>query len=178
MAGKFLIAVPGLDDPNFRQAVVLLCEHTEHGAFGLIVNKILMNSFIPLINALEIKSSLIDMPVYYGGPVRPEQGYVLYAPFDGRYGSIRVSEHISVTASKEILQDIAGGRGPENFLFTLGFSGWDANQLEKELTTNSWIEVPLDKRIIFDVPVEDRWRHAAGSIGLDLDRYSNSYGSA
>ncbi len=137
MSGKFLIAAPGLNDPNFNRSVVLICEHTKDGAFGLIVNRILMNSFTPLLNAFDIKSSLIDLPVYYGGPVKPEQGYVLYSPVYKKYLSIRVSETLAVTASKDILYDIAKGEGPEKFIFTLGFSGWAPNQLEEEMLMDS-----------------------------------------
>ncbi len=178
MSGKFLIAVPGLEDPNFSRSVVLICEHSKEGAFGLIINKILMNSFTPLLSSLDIKNSLLDLPVYYGGPVKPEQGYVLYSPSDEKYMSIRVSEDLSVTASREILYDIAAGKGPGKFMFVLGFSGWSSGQLEEELMMDSWIVAPLDNRIIFEEPVSERWKLAAGSIGVDLDRFINMGGNA
>lgn len=178
ISGKFLIAAPGLEDPNFSRTVVLVCEHSREGAFGLIVNRILMNSFIPLLDAFDIKNSLIDLPVYYGGPVRPEQGYVLYSPVDERYVSVKVTNDLAVTASKEILYDIAEGKGPEYFLFTLGFSGWSPNQLEEELMMDGWIIAPLDANIIFRVPVSDRWKSAAESVGIDLDRFINRSGTA
>lgn len=181
VSAKFLIAVPGLDDPNFSRTVVLICEHTKEGAFGLIINRILMNSFTPLLEAFAIKSSVIELPVYYGGPVKSDQGYVLYSPFnerDERYASIRVSGDIAVTASKEILYDITQGRGPQRFMFTLGFSGWAANQLEEELMSDSWLVAPLDSNIIFNVPANEKWRCAADSIGIDLDRFINRSGMA
>jgi putative transcriptional regulator len=178
ISGKFLIAAPGLEDLNFNQTVVLICEHTKQGAFGLIVNRILMNSFIPLLNAFDIKNSLIDLPVHYGGPVKPEQGYVLYSPIDKRYISIEVSENSAVTASKKILYDIAEGKGPENYLFTLGFSGWDANQLEEELMMDGWLVAPFDYNLIFNIPVSERWRSAVDSIGIDVNRYINRSGMA
>ncbi len=178
MSNKFLIAAPGLNDPNFNQTVVLICEHTREGAFGLIVNRILMNSFIPILNVFDIKRSVVDIPVYFGGPVKPEQGYVIYSPFNEKYVSIRVSENISVTASKDILFDIAEGKGPEKFIFTLGFSGWAANQLEQELIMDSWFVAPSDNDIIFNKSVSERWRSAASSIGLDLDRFIYRSGNA
>lgn len=178
MTGRFLIAVPGLEDPNFKQSVVLICEHTPDGVFGLIVNKILMDRFDVIMKSLQIKSTIENIPVYYGGPVRPEQGYILYSPPDDKYGSIRLSKQLAVTNARDMLYDIAEGRGPGRFLFALGFSGWDSNQLEEEMMTDSWIEAPVDEDIIFTVPVAERWRCAASSIGLDLDRYSNSCGSA
>jgi putative transcriptional regulator len=171
ISGSFLIAVPGLDDPNFSQTVVLVCEHSKEGAFGLVINRILMNSFRPLMKAFDITTSAVDLPIFFGGPVRPEQGYVLYSPYDGKYGSIRISDNLAVTASKEALQAIAQGKGPERFIFALGFAGWTENQLEDELMTDSWLVAPLDHRIIFDLPVADRWKSAAGSIGVDFDRY-------
>ena len=181
MSGKFLIAVPGLDDPNFSRTVVLICEHSKEGAFGLVMNRILMNSFMPFLDAFDIKNSVVDLPVYYGGPVKPEQGYVLYSPFherDEQYVSIKVSENIAVTASREILLDIVRGKGPQRFMFTLGFSGWASNQLEEELMSDSWLVAPLDANIIFNVPASERWRYAANSIGIDLDRFINRSGIA
>jgi putative transcriptional regulator len=178
ISGKFLIAVPGLEDPNFKHAVVLICEHSKEGAFGIVVNRILMNSFKPLLKAFEIEQSVVDMPIFYGGPVKPEQGYVLYSPYREKYGAMKISKNLAVTASKEILFDIARGKGPERFLFTLGFSGWGANQLEEELMMDSWLVAPLDDTILFKVPVGERWKVAATSIGVDMERYSNRSGFA
>jgi putative transcriptional regulator len=178
ISGKFLIAVPGLEDPNFKHTVVLVCEHSKEGAFGIVVNRVLMNSFRPLLKAFEIERSVIDMPIYYGGPVKPEQGYVLYSPYNEKYGAMKVSETLGVTASKEILFDIAAGKGPSRFLLTLGFSGWTANQLEEELMVDSWLVAPLDYDILFKAPITERWRLAAGSIGVDLERYSHRSGYA
>ncbi len=178
LSGHFLIAVPRMEDPNFRRSVVLICEHTKEGAFGIIVNKILMNSFKPLLHAFEIKKSRVDMPIFYGGPVRPEQGYVIYSPFDEKYGAIKVAGSLAVTASKEILHDIARGKGPERYILALGFSGWAPNQLEEELLTDSWLVAPLNNDIVFEMPVGDRWKESAGSIGVDFDRLYFLSGSA
>lgn len=178
VGGKFLVAAPGLQDPNFSQTVVLICEHNEEGAFGLIINRILMNSIKPLGKALGLKSFEADMPVYFGGPVKPEQGYVLYAPFDERYGVFRIGDNLGVTASKEILADIAAGSGPDQYIFALGFSGWAPNQMEAELMTDSWLVVPRDEHIIFSAPPQDRWRLAGKSIGVDFNRYVGGGGSA
>lgn len=178
VSGSFLIAVPGLQDPNFSQTVVLVCEHTKEGAFGLVINRILMNSFRPLMDAFDIRTSAVDIPIFFGGPVRPEQGYLLYSPYDGRYGSIKVSDDLGVTASKDCLHEIAAGKGPERFIFALGFAGWTANQLEEELMTDSWLVAPLDQNIIFETPVAERWRSAASSIGVDFDRLTMKGGWA
>ena len=178
IAGNFLIAVPGLDDPNFDHAVILVCEHTKEGAFGLVINKILMNSITPLLQSLGIEKRRLDLPVHYGGPVKPEQGYVIYSPYDKKYNSIIITENLAMTASKDILYDIASGSAPERFIFTLGFSGWGANQLEEELMMGSWIVSPANFHIIFNVPVSERWKSAARLTGVDLDRYCDLGGSA
>jgi len=176
LTGTFLIAVPGLKDPNFERTVVLICEHTKEGAFGLIVNRILMNSFFPVLNWLDIKESVIDLPVFFGGPVRPEQGYMLYVSEVTHYASIRINERLALTTSKEILIDVAKGRGPKKFLFALGFSGWAPGQLDFELMTDSWLVAPLNEKIIFDVPVNERWKAAADLIGVDLARLVSKQG--
>ena len=177
IAGNFLIAVPGLDDPNFEHTVILVCEHTKEGAFGLVINKILMKSITPLLQSLGIEKKQLELPVHYGGPVKPEQGYVVYSPNDKKYHSIIVTENLAMTASKDILYDIASGAAPERFIFALGFAGWGANQLEEELMMGSWLVAPADFHIIFSMPVSERWRAAAGLVGIDFDRYCDLSGS-
>ena len=166
----FLIAVPSLKDPNFERTVVLICDHTKDGSFGLVVNRILLNSFVPLLGGMDIRECVVDLPVFYGGPVKPDQGYILFSPSDGRYPSIKIEGDLALTTAKEILIDIAAGKGPEKFLFTLGFAGWAPGQLEYELMTNSWLVAPVSNNIIFDLPASERWKAAADSIGVDLTR--------
>ncbi len=173
----FLIAIPSLKDPNFERTVILICDHTKDGAFGLVVNRILLNSFVPLLGGLDIKECVIDLPVFYGGPVKPEQGYILYSPSrcesiptGSYYSSIKINDNLALTTAKEILIDIAAGKGPKQFLFTLGFAGWAPGQLEYELMTDSWLIAPVNNNIIFDMPVNKRWKAAADSIGVDLTR--------
>lgn len=178
LSGNFLIAAPDMEDPNFSRTVVLICEHTKEGAFGLIINKVLMNSFRPLLGAFAIEKTRVDLPIYYGGPVKPEQGYVIYSPYREKYGAIRVTKSLAVTTSREILQDIAAGKGPARYMLALGFSGWASNQLETELMTDSWIVAPLRDDIIFDVSPADRWKESAGTIGIDFGRFFCSSGSA
>jgi len=171
LTGMFLIAVPGLKDPNFERSVVLICDHTKDGAFGLVLNRILLNSFVPLLGWLDIKESVIDLPVFYGGPVKPEQGYILYTPAGSYHPSIKINDTITLTTTKEILIDIAAGNGPKKFFFTLGFAGWTPGQLEHELMIDSWLIAPMNEIIIFDTPIGERWKAAANLIGVDLDRF-------
>ncbi|NWF51604.1 MAG: YqgE/AlgH family protein [Nitrospirae bacterium] len=176
LTGTFLIATPSLKDPNFERTVVLICDHTDQGAFGLVINRILLNSFIPLIEWLDVKEIKRDLPVFYGGPVKPDQGYILFIPNDVKYASINIKDTLSLTTSKEILIDLANGKGPKSFLFALGFSGWASGQLEYELMLDSWLVAPMDIRIIFDIPVKERWKAAADSIGVDLTRLVDKQG--
>lgn len=178
LGGSMLVAVPGLEDPNFSKTVTLICEHTKDGAFGIVLNRVLMNSFTPLLRSFDITQSIVDMPVHFGGPVKPEQGYVIYAPADERYVSIQIASDVAVTASKEILTDIAEGMGPEKYLFALGFAGWGSSQLEDELLSDSWLVSPFNYDIVFNIPVSERWRYAVHSIGVDLERYTHRGGHA
>jgi len=177
LTGMFLIAVPSLKDPNFEHTVVLICDHTKDGAFGLVINRVLLNSFIPLHGGFDIKECLVDLPVFYGGPVKPEQGYVIYSPARSYQPSIEIKKNLALTTAKEILLDIAAGKGPGQFLFTMGFAGWAPGQLEHELMTDSWLVAPLNNRIIFETPVNDRWKAAAELIGVDLNRFFCRQGS-
>ena len=170
LTGMFLIAVPSLKDPNFERSVVLICDHSKDGAFGLVVNRVLLNSFLPLSSGLNIKECIIDLPVYYGGPVKPEQGYILYSSSDTYYPSIKINDDLVLTTAKEILADITAGKGPGRFLFTLGFAGWSPGQLEYELMADGWLVAPADNRVIFETPVNERWKAAANLIGVDLMR--------
>ena len=170
LSGMFLIAVPSLKDPHFERSVILICDHTKDGAFGLIINRILLSSFIPLSSGMDIKECIMDLPVFCGGPVKPEQGYILYSSSDLYYPSIKIEKGLSLTTAKEILVDITAGKGPAKFLFALGFAGWAPGQLEYELMIDSWLVAPVDKKIIFETPVNDRWKAAAALIGVDLSR--------
>jgi len=176
LTGTFLIAVPSLKDPNFERTVVLICDHSKDGAFGLVINSILLNSFIPILNWLDIKESLTDLPAFYGGPVHPEQGHILYTPEGTNYAAIFINDSLALTTSKDILIDIARGKGPKRFLFALGYAGWTSGQLEYELMIDSWLVAPLNNRIVFDIPVSERWKAAAESIGVDLMRFFNRQG--
>ncbi len=176
LSGMFLIAVPSLQDPNFVRSVILICDHSKDGAFGLVINRILLNSFMPLQGSLDIKECPEDLPVYYGGPVKPDQGYILYSSSEIYYPSIKINDKLALTTAKEILIEISAGKGPEKFLFMLGFSGWSPGQLEQEIMTDSWLVAPSDLRIIFDVPVNERWNAAADSIGVDLLRVHCRHG--
>jgi len=177
----FLLAMPGLNDPNFAQSVVYICEHSADGAMGLIINQPLNIPAKAIYDQLdhsygdEYGSTLI----FDGGPVQRDRGFILHPTVDKQWEStVEIAADISLTASKDILSDIAVGNGPKNALITLGYSSWAAGQLEEELTQNSWLTIPADAAIIFYTDSAKRAGAAASTIGLDLAMLSPDAGHA
>ena len=181
LAEHFLIAMPAMDDPNFFRSVTLVCQHDQDGAMGLVINHPADYLFGELLAQMKIETSderLAGRPVLAGGPVQPDRGFVLHddpRPWDS---SLRLGNGLAVTTSRDILEAIARGDGPARWLLALGYAGWTAGQLEAELAANSWLTVPADASVIFDSPVEARWRAAAGRLGVDLDRLADYAGHA
>ncbi len=172
LAGNFLIAMPGLADPNFWQSVVLLGVHShEEGAFGLVVNRMLDIDLCEIL--LEIGEEPVEdeLPeVLAGGPVQPSHGFVLFERDDREAPAeedIAISDTISVSGSTETLARLAGGSTGGRYFLLLGYSGWHPGQLEREIEDNSWVVAPLDTSILFDVPAEERWSAALRSIGIE-----------
>ncbi len=172
LAGNFLIAMPGLADPNFWQSVVLLGVHShEEGAFGLVVNRMLDIDLCEIL--LEIGEEPVEdeLPeVLAGGPVPPSHGFVLFERDDREAPAeedIAISDTISVSGSTETLARLAGGSTGGRYFLLLGYSGWHPGQLEREIEDNSWVVAPLDTSILFDVPAEERWSAALRSIGIE-----------
>lgn len=180
-AEHFLIAMPAMDDPNFVRSVTLVCQHDEGGAMGLVINHPADVRFGELLGQLKLDNhdaGLAERLVLDGGPVQPDRGFVLHddpRPWDS---SLRLRNGLAVTTSRDILEAIARGDGPANWLLALGYAGWDAGQLEAEMAANSWLTVPADAGLVFDTPVEARWRAAAGRLGVDLDRLADYAGHA
>jgi putative transcriptional regulator len=181
LTNQFLIAMPGLMDPNFFQTVTYIGEHNASGALGIVINRPLNLNLGELLEHLRISTEQIQisaMPVYYGGPVQPEQGFVIHSPV-GQWGStIRVNDIIGITTSLDILQAIARGQGPDQILVALGYAGWGQGQLEREIVQNSWLSGPTDPTVMFQTPSEKRWSAAAALLGIDLNLLSGSAGHA
>jgi putative transcriptional regulator len=178
---QFLIAMPALADPNFFQTVVYISEHNPSGALGLVINRPLNLSLGQLLEHLQIatdRPDLAAMPVFHGGPVQPEQGFVLHSPVGHWGATLRVTERIGITTSRDILQATARGEGPESLLVTLGYAGWGPGQLEQELVENAWLSGPADFDILFHTPSERRWLAAAALLGIDLNLLSTDAGHA
>jgi putative transcriptional regulator len=187
LANQFLIAMPGMVDDNFAGAVIYLFEHTERGAMGLVINRPTEVDLASLFDKIELKleiAPLLDQPVYFGGPVQVERGFVLHEPDTelAYSSSISIPGGLTMTTSKDVLEAVAQGRGPKKFMLTLGYAGWSAGQLEEEIALNGWINVPLPREsmvdIIFDTPSGERYQRTMKSLGFDLSHLSGEAGHA
>jgi putative transcriptional regulator len=182
LLGKLLIALPGMPDPRFEKSVIFMCAHSDQGAIGIIVNKPFEGlSFRELVEKLDVQVTADEPgpPIMFGGPVGTGQGFVLHtAEFPKSEATMPVTPDISLTASVDILRAIAEGRGPRKALFALGYAGWGPGQLEGELTTNGWIHCDADKRILFDLENDSKWRAALGTLGADISGLSAEAGRA
>ncbi len=181
LTNQFLIAMPELADPNFAQTVTYMCEHNDDGAMGLVINHQVDMSLKDVLEHLELHvddSKAAELPVYIGGPVQPDRGFVLHEPLGNWEATLQVTDRIGVTASRDILAAIAEGRGPKRKLIALGYAGWGAGQLEQEIVANAWLNGPADRDIVFDMPPGRRWHSAAASMGVDLNLLSGDAGHA
>jgi len=178
---QFLIAMPALDDPNFAQTVTLICEHSERGALGIVVNRTLPMTLGEVFEQLGLAASqsrVNEQPVLQGGPVQTERGFVLHSPTGKWESSLPFSERMHLTTSRDILDALAAGEGPASAVIALGYAGWDAGQLEEEMARNAWLTVPADERVVFATPVDQRWQAAARLLGIDLFTLSSDAGHA
>lgn len=178
---KFLIAMPAMADPNFAGSVVYVCEHTDKGALGLVINRPTELTLEGLFDKIDLKLEIApwkDTPVYFGGPVQTERGFVLHVPAGQYSSSLPVREDIALTTSKDVLEAVAGGTGPSKLLVTLGYSGWGAGQLESEVSANAWLTVDAQQSIIFDTPAEARQAAALRLLGVDPLQLSAQAGHA
>ena len=187
LANQFLIAMPGMVDPNFAGSVIYLFEHTERGAMGLVVNRPTELDMGALFEKIEIKleaEPISDQAVYFGGPVQIERGFVLHEPTAKALysSSLAVPGGLTMTTSKDVLEAVAVGNGPVKFLMTLGYAGWSAGQLEEEIALNAWINVPLSQQqmidIIFDTPSSQRYERTMSHLGFDPSHLSGEAGHA
>jgi putative transcriptional regulator len=178
---KFLIAMPAMADPNFAGAVVYICEHTDKGALGLVINRPTELTLENLFDKIDLKLEIApwkDTPVYYGGPVQTERGFVLHVPAGSYSSSLAVADDIALTTSKDVLEAVAGGSGPAKLLVTLGYAGWGAGQLESEVSANAWLTVDAQPAVIFDTPSEARQVAALRLLGIDPAQLSAQAGHA
>ncbi len=172
-ANHFLIAMPQIEDDTFSRAVVYLCDHNQRGALGLVINHPTDLNYKALFERIDVeleREALCDQSVYFGGPMQAERGFVLHKPTTENYlSSMIVPGGLTMTTSKDILESVAQGKGPDQFLLTLGHAGWGAGQLEDEVARHYWLVAPAKMDIIFDVPPEERFRAALASLGISPD---------
>jgi putative transcriptional regulator len=177
----FLIAMPSMVDPYFAKSLTYVCEHNEQGALGVVVNRPIDMTLQALFERLSldlVHKDLSDAPIYFGGPVQTDRGFVLHEPTGNWQSTLRVRDAIGLTTSKDILEAVGRGEGPHKLLVTLGYAGWSAGQLEHELTQNAWLTVEAKDAILFDVPAEERLPAAMELLGVDYARLADSAGHA
>ncbi len=182
LVGKFLIAMPGISDPRFERAVILVCTHSPEQAMGLVVNKpreevhladVLEHLGIPLVPR-HWAQIVLD-----GGPVKPDRGYVLHSEdFENGSSTLPVAPGVRLTMTREVLEALGSAAPPADFVLALGYAGWDGGQLEQELLANVWLVADAEKDLVFHQALEDRWAHAIRKLGLDPAQLSGEVGRA
>ena len=181
LSNQLLIAMPGMADPNFFQTVTLICEHSASGALGLVINRPLPMTLGEVFSQLALDNrdvSLGDRIVLKGGPVQVDRGFVVHRAGGVWDSTLKVSEVVHVTTSRDVLAALAGGNGPRNAFVALGYAGWQAGQLDEEIRANAWLNVPASETVIFDLPFEDRWQAAGRLLGIELTRLGSGAGHA
>lgn len=180
LSNQFLVAMPNVVGGEFDHTVTFLCEHNDEGAMGLVINRPTDLDLRDMLGHMGIEHSGLKAgkPVFWGGPVQPERGFVLHRPAGDWDATLTVDEEFSITTSRDILEAIGRGEGPPEYLVTLGYAGWGGGQLEDEIRHNSWLNTPTDSTIIFGTPTGDRWAAAARLLGLDPSLLTSSAGHA
>ncbi len=181
LVDRCLIATPAIKDPIFASSLVYMCEHSESGSMGLVINHETSQILDDVFQQLDIQcenDTIKNQPVYVGGPVQLEQGFVLHSNAGHWQNSVEVSNGIHLTSSLDILQAVANGKGPQDYLVILGFSGWASGQLESELQQNSWLTASCDADLLFHQKSEDKWQVAFDTLGFDINMLSPVSGNA
>jgi putative transcriptional regulator len=181
LGNQFLIAMPQMEDSYFADTVTYLWKHNGDGALGIVINKPLEASVADIFDELEIECGIRqgafrEEAVLAGGPVERDKGFIIHDAPKNWESSISVTKEISICTSKSILEDIASGNGPENYLIALGCAGWEAGQLEREIITNAWLTVPADTALIFSRDYENKPQRAASLLGVDLQQLAPDAG--
>jgi len=180
LSHQFLLAMPGMVGGDLAGTVIYVCEHSEKGALGLVINRPTDLSLAGLLEKIDLKLEIapqLETPVFFGGPVHTDRGFVLHSPVGEYSSSIKFGE-MALTTSRDILQAVAAGTGPEKILVTLGYAGWGAGQLENELAQNAWLTVPANADVIFSVEPQDRYPAAMKLLGIDPLMLSDVAGHA
>lgn len=182
LTNHLLIASPTLKQSEFEHSVIYVCEHQEAGAIGIIVNHPLKEQLGVVFSQLHIepdKEDSIHLPLLYGGPNQTERGFVIHRQMSENFrSSLHINKDVTVTTSKDIITALAHDKGPADFLVTLGYAGWDEQQLENEIINDTWLVCPFHPEVLYDVPFEERWAYAGRLIGVDMNKLSSTIGHA
>ena len=182
LTGKLLIAMPGMGDPRFEHSLVYMCDHSAEGAMGLIVNKPTADVTLTMLMeqlSIEVRADLRGKPVHFGGPVEQGRGFVLHSPdYNSAVTTLQIGEFFRMTATLDILEEIAMGQGPDRRLMMLGYAGWAPGQLEGEIAQNGWLVAEATPDLVFDTPDPQKWEAALASIGVPAMALSSSAGRA
>ncbi|MDV7339706.1 YqgE/AlgH family protein [Terasakiella sp. A23] len=170
LTGQLLVAMPNMSDPRFAKTVIYICSHSEEGAMGLVVNRLVQSLTFPdLLNQLDIETFGMEdqIRVHLGGPVDEERGFVLHSPDYMKDSTVVVGSKYALTATVDILRDMASGLGPNQSMLALGYAGWGPGQLDQEILENGWLNVPPNDEIVYDDVLETKWERALGQLGID-----------
>ncbi len=181
LANTFLIAMPQMNDPHFQRTVTYICEHNEHGAMGIVINRPLDLHLVSILRHVNINTDdaqTNQMPILWGGPVNSDQLFTLHYPTGQWESSLHLANDVAVTTSMDILQALAQQKGPKKIIIALGYATWGAGLLEKEIGLNMWLNGPFVQEILFDHPFEDRWEAAAAALGVDFNQLCGDAGHA
>ncbi len=181
LTGQLLFAMPGLMDPNFEHGVAYICQHGEDGAIGILINRPSDFCLGDLLKQMQIDSeneAINAQPVLSGGPIQPERGFVLHHGHTHWVSSHPVNDELVLTTSRDVLEAIAAGEGPDPMLVALGYAGWEPGQLERELRENAWLTIAASQSLLFETPLDQRWTATAASVGVDASRLMHYAGNA
>ena len=181
LTGQLLVAMPQMQDSRFSRSVIYLCAHTADGAMGLVVNKLMDSlSFPDLLDQLNIDTGHVDQEIriHFGGPVETGRGFVLHSADYQQDATLEIDRNVALTATIDILRSIAEGDGPRQHLLALGYAGWEAGQLDREIQDNGWLCVPPDDDLLFGTNLDNRWEAAIGKLGVDISMLSGEAGRA
>jgi putative transcriptional regulator len=181
LTGQLLVAMPQMRDPRFARSVIYMCAHSPDGAMGLVVNRRVGSiTFDDLLQQLNIGPNKRndEIRIHFGGPVEQGRGFVLHSSDYLQTGSLRVDDQVALTATLDILKEMAAGGGPRKSLLALGYAGWGPGQLDAEIQANGWLSVSSDEALVFDADLEHKWERAIGKIGIDFSKLSGEAGHA
>lgn len=179
LTNNFLIAMPNLGDSNFFHTVTYICKHNKDGAMGIVINRPMDIKFGYILENMDIESkfpSANHLPIFEGGPVQPERGFVIHPPIGQWNNMLTINDELCLTTSRDIIGAIANGQGPDKSLIALGYAGWGTGQLEQEIVDNAWLSAPAEPHVLFNTPPEQRWHAAAACLGVDLTLLSSQVG--